>query len=93
MLDGFPKTIKQSQLMASRGIIPMILFELELDSVELLRRGLLDKMKPNKLVRKTHTNSNYTHLYKYMAVFSTTNPQHWMKTCCEALSPPTAGLT
>nr|XP_040016288.1 adenylate kinase 9 isoform X3 [Gasterosteus aculeatus aculeatus] len=60
VLDGFPKTIKQSQLMASRGIIPMILFELELDSVELLRRGLLDKMKPNK-PHLTHDSSEILH--------------------------------
>ncbi|XP_032398949.1 adenylate kinase 9 isoform X3 [Etheostoma spectabile] len=48
VLDGFPKTLKQTELMASRSIIPMIVVELELALVEVLTRGLLDKMKPNK---------------------------------------------
>lgn len=50
VLDGFPKTLKQSELMGSRSIIPMIAVELELESVEVLQRGLDDKMKPNKSV-------------------------------------------
>ncbi|XP_076612348.1 adenylate kinase 9 isoform X2 [Chaetodon auriga] len=48
VLDGFPKTLKQAELMGSRGIIPMIVFELELDTVEVMKRGLEDKTKPNK---------------------------------------------
>lgn len=48
VLDGFPKTLKQTELMGSRSIIPMIVVELELDTVEVLKRGLVDKMKPNK---------------------------------------------
>ncbi|XP_034755963.1 adenylate kinase 9 isoform X2 [Etheostoma cragini] len=48
VLDGFPKTLKQTELMTSRSIIPMIVVELELALVEVLTRGLLDKMKPNK---------------------------------------------
>lgn len=48
MLDGFPMTLKQAELMGSRSIIPMIVVELELDIVEVLKRGLADKMKPNK---------------------------------------------
>ncbi len=48
ILDGFPKTLKQAELMESRSIIPMIVIELELDTVEVLKRGLVDKMKPNK---------------------------------------------
>lgn len=34
--------------MGSQSIIPMIVVELELDIVEVLKRGLADKMKPNK---------------------------------------------
>lgn len=34
--------------MGSQSIIPMIVVELELDIVEVLKRGLTDKMKPNK---------------------------------------------
>ncbi|XP_068433457.1 adenylate kinase 9 isoform X2 [Clinocottus analis] len=48
VLDGFPNTLKQSELIGSRSIIPMICVELEMDTVEVLKRGLLDKMKPNK---------------------------------------------
>ncbi|KAM8832237.1 adenylate kinase 9 isoform 2-T2 [Spinachia spinachia] len=59
VLDGFPKTLKQSQLMASRSIIPMILYELELDTMEVLRRGLLDKMKPKPHL--THDSSEILH--------------------------------
>lgn len=41
-------TLKQAELMGSQSIIPMIVVELELDIVEVLKRGLEDKMKPNK---------------------------------------------
>ncbi|XP_061587402.1 adenylate kinase 9 [Cololabis saira] len=48
VLDGFPMTLKQAELMVSRRVVPMIVAELELDLVEVLRRGRIDKMKPNK---------------------------------------------
>ncbi|XP_067338079.1 adenylate kinase 9 [Channa argus] len=48
VLDGFPMTLKQAQLMDSHSIIPMIVVELELDTVEVLKRGLVEKLKPNK---------------------------------------------
>ncbi|KAL7388763.1 hypothetical protein ABVT39_020280 [Epinephelus coioides] len=48
VLDGFPKTLKQAELMGSQSIIPMIVVELELDTVEVQKRGLVDKMKPDK---------------------------------------------
>ncbi|XP_037607172.1 adenylate kinase 9 [Sebastes umbrosus] len=67
VLDGFPKTLKQTQLMESQSIIPMIVVELELDTVEVLKRGLLDKMKPNK-PHLMHDSSeilhNHNSLYK-----------------------------
>lgn len=50
MLDGFPNTIKQAELLGARNMIPLVIFELELETVEVLKRGLADKMKPNKLV-------------------------------------------
>lgn len=50
VLDGFPNTIKQAELLGARNLIPLVIFELELDTVEVLKRGLTDKMKPNKLV-------------------------------------------
>ncbi|KAM4713125.1 adenylate kinase 9 [Anableps anableps] len=48
VLDGFPMTLKQAELMESWSIIPMIVFELQLETVEVLKRGLLHKMKPTK---------------------------------------------
>uniref|UniRef100_H2UNG5 Uncharacterized protein n=1 Tax=Takifugu rubripes TaxID=31033 RepID=H2UNG5_TAKRU len=48
VLDGFPMTLKQAKLMGSRSITPMIIVELELDTVEVLKRGLADKMRPKK---------------------------------------------
>ncbi|XP_040920922.1 adenylate kinase 9 [Toxotes jaculatrix] len=48
VLDGFPMTLKQTELMRSQSIIPMVVAELELDTVEVLKRGLVDKIKPNK---------------------------------------------
>ncbi|XP_069370668.1 adenylate kinase 9 [Paralichthys olivaceus] len=48
VLDGFPMTLKQAELMGSRSIIPMVVIELELDTVEVLKRGHVDKIKSNK---------------------------------------------
>ncbi|XP_039637151.1 adenylate kinase 9 isoform X2 [Perca fluviatilis] len=61
VLDGFPKTLKQTELMGSRSIIPMIVVELELATVEVLTRGLLDKMKPNK-PHLMHDSSEILHI-------------------------------
>ncbi|XP_041832401.1 adenylate kinase 9 isoform X1 [Melanotaenia boesemani] len=48
VLDGFPMTLGQAKLMTSRSIIPMIVVELELGIVEVLKRGHVDEMNPNK---------------------------------------------
>lgn len=48
VLDGFPVTLKQTELMDSHRIIPMLVVELELDTLEVLKRGQIDKMNPNK---------------------------------------------
>ncbi|XP_053736927.1 adenylate kinase 9 [Synchiropus splendidus] len=48
ILDGYPKTVKQAEMMASLSIIPMLVIEIELDTVEMLRRGKVDKENPNK---------------------------------------------
>ncbi|XP_028996681.1 adenylate kinase 9 [Betta splendens] len=61
VLDGFPMTLKQAQMMGALSIIPMIVVELELDTVEVLKRGLVDKMNPNKL-HVMHDSSEILHL-------------------------------
>ncbi|XP_070781653.1 adenylate kinase 9 [Enoplosus armatus] len=61
VLDGFPMTLKQAELMESRSIIPMIVVELELDTVEVLKRGLVDKMNPNK-PHLMHDSSEILHI-------------------------------
>ncbi|XP_056150135.1 adenylate kinase 9 [Lampris incognitus] len=48
VLDGFPMTLKQAELMEAHSIIPMTVVELALDTAEVLKRGLIDKMKPNR---------------------------------------------
>ncbi|XP_066533319.1 adenylate kinase 9 [Hoplias malabaricus] len=45
VLDGFPMTKRQADLMEAHSIIPVLVIELQLDTVEVLRRGLGDKMK------------------------------------------------
>ncbi|XP_053340029.1 adenylate kinase 9-like [Clarias gariepinus] len=48
VLDGFPMTKRQADLMAARRIIPVRVIELQLDKVEMLRRGMKDKIKSNR---------------------------------------------
>ncbi|KAJ0026849.1 hypothetical protein NQD34_017849 [Periophthalmus magnuspinnatus] len=60
VLDGFPVTIKQAQFMASRNIIPMVVAELKLDTLEVLKRGLTDKMKPKPYVM--HNSAEILHI-------------------------------
>ncbi|XP_062872509.1 adenylate kinase 9 [Trichomycterus rosablanca] len=48
VLDGFPMTKKQADLMEARSIIPVRVIELQLDTEEVLRRGLEDKIKSNR---------------------------------------------
>ncbi|XP_077566613.1 adenylate kinase 9 [Stigmatopora nigra] len=44
VLDGFPLTMKQAELMQAHSIIPMVVIEMDLDTVEVLKRGLTVKM-------------------------------------------------
>jgi len=48
VLDGFPATKHQAELMQSCSIIPMLVIELQLDMAEVLRRGLRDREKNNR---------------------------------------------
>uniref|UniRef100_W5KSE9 Adenylate kinase 9 n=1 Tax=Astyanax mexicanus TaxID=7994 RepID=W5KSE9_ASTMX len=47
VLDGFPMTKRQADLMEAHSIIPVRVIELQLDTVEVLRRGLADRIKSN----------------------------------------------
>ncbi|KAK7133640.1 hypothetical protein R3I94_015495 [Phoxinus phoxinus] len=48
VLDGFPVTKRQAELLQSCSIIPMLVIELQLDMAEVLRRGLRDREKNNR---------------------------------------------
>ncbi|KAG9282616.1 adenylate kinase 9 isoform X1 [Astyanax mexicanus] len=48
VLDGFPMTKRQADLMEAHSIIPVRVIELQLDTVEVLRRGLADRIKSNR---------------------------------------------
>lgn len=44
VLDGFPNTKKQMDLLEARCIIPVRIFELQMETQEVLKRGLIDKI-------------------------------------------------
>ncbi|XP_062407393.1 adenylate kinase 9 [Sardina pilchardus] len=48
VLDGFPVNKQQALLMEERGIIPMLVVELELETVDVLKRALKDKLKQTR---------------------------------------------
>lgn len=49
-------TIKQAKVMRDHSIIPMLVSEVELEHLEVLKRGLADKMKPDK------SDNTYSHI-------------------------------
>lgn len=61
MLDGFPMTKRQADLMAACHIIPIRVIELQLDKDEMLRRGMKDKMEANR--SESLTESQCSRLY------------------------------
>ncbi|BFZ09241.1 hypothetical protein BsWGS_12280 [Bradybaena similaris] len=46
VLDGYPMTLKQIQLMTERSIIPVRVIEMELSSKDVLIRGVKDRLLP-----------------------------------------------
>ncbi|KAM6271701.1 adenylate kinase 9 [Spheniscus humboldti] len=48
VIDGYPVTRKQVNLLESARIIPVKIFELEMDAKEVFRRALLDKESTNR---------------------------------------------
>ena len=50
ILDGYPMTMKQVELMTERCIIPVRVIELDIDSKEVMVRGLRDRMSSARFV-------------------------------------------
>ncbi|XP_042667754.1 adenylate kinase 9 [Centrocercus urophasianus] len=57
VIDGYPVTRKQVNLLESARIIPVKIFELEMDAKELFRRALLDKESTNRPSYPVHDSS------------------------------------
>ncbi|KFQ77607.1 Adenylate kinase 9, partial [Phoenicopterus ruber ruber] len=57
VIDGYPVTRKQVNLLESARIIPVKIFELEMDAKEVFRRALLDKESTNRLPYPEHDSS------------------------------------
>ncbi|XP_009675242.2 adenylate kinase 9 [Struthio camelus] len=57
VIDGYPLTRKQVNLLESFRIIPVKIFELEMDAKEVFRRALSDKESTNRLPYPVHDSS------------------------------------
>ncbi|XP_062488517.1 adenylate kinase 9 [Pezoporus occidentalis] len=57
VIDGYPVTTNQVNLLESARIIPMKIFELEMDTKEVFRRALLDKESMNRPPYPEHDSS------------------------------------
>ncbi|KAM6084508.1 adenylate kinase 9 [Theristicus caerulescens] len=57
VIDGYPVTRKQVNLLESAKIIPVKIFELEMDAKEVFRRALLDKESTNRPPYPEHDSS------------------------------------
>ncbi|KAM6354917.1 adenylate kinase 9 [Podargus strigoides] len=57
VIDGYPVTRKQVSLLDSARIIPMKIFELDMDAKEVFRRALLDKESTNRPPYPEHDSS------------------------------------
>uniref|UniRef100_A0A8B9DH83 Adenylate kinase 9 n=1 Tax=Anser cygnoides TaxID=8845 RepID=A0A8B9DH83_ANSCY len=57
VIDGYPVTRKQVRLLESARIIPVKIFELEMDAKEVFRRALLDKESMNRPSYPVHDSS------------------------------------
>lgn len=48
VIDGYPVTTQQVDLLEMRSIIPMVIFELDVPSKEIFRRLLLEKKRKQR---------------------------------------------
>ncbi|XP_067841405.1 adenylate kinase 9 [Heptranchias perlo] len=81
VLDGYPVTRQQIDLLTIRRIIPVRIIELQADIREILKRGLIDKKSPDRIYPLhdssqilTVRNSSYTH--EISAVWEYYHQQH-----------------
>ncbi|XP_042310178.1 adenylate kinase 9 isoform X2 [Sceloporus undulatus] len=58
VIDGYPVTRKQVSLLEEMKIIPVKIFELQIDVKEVLRRALLDKQTPERYPYPMHDSSH-----------------------------------
>ncbi|XP_070589434.1 adenylate kinase 9 isoform X2 [Erythrolamprus reginae] len=58
VIDGYPVTMKQVDLLEEMKIIPIKIFELDIDIKEVLRRALQDKQSPNRPLYPLHDSSH-----------------------------------
>ncbi|XP_034265034.1 adenylate kinase 9 isoform X2 [Pantherophis guttatus] len=58
VIDGYPVTRKQVDLLEEMKIIPIKIFELDIDIKEVLRRALQDKQSPNRPSYPLHDSSH-----------------------------------
>nr|XP_034965151.1 adenylate kinase 9 isoform X3 [Zootoca vivipara] len=58
VIDGYPVTRKQVDLLEEMKIIPVKIFELDIDVKEVLRRALQDKQNPNRYPYPMHDSSH-----------------------------------
>ncbi|KAL7987849.1 hypothetical protein Chor_006768 [Crotalus horridus] len=58
VIDGYPVTRKQVDHLEEMKIIPIKIFELDIDIKEVLRRALLDKQSPNRPPYPLHDSSH-----------------------------------
>lgn len=54
VLDGYPQTKKQVELMTQCNIIPVRVIELVMDSKEVMVRGMKDRISPSRSVTQGH---------------------------------------
>uniref|UniRef100_A0AAY4DP69 Nucleoside-diphosphate kinase n=1 Tax=Denticeps clupeoides TaxID=299321 RepID=A0AAY4DP69_9TELE len=78
VLDGFPVTQQQAKLMAVRSIVPVLIIEMQLDTVEVLKRGLKgDHILPEGPIEAPHLNRNMSYIRKFRSHFQQLH-QNWV---------------
>ncbi|XP_063773183.1 adenylate kinase 9 isoform X2 [Pseudophryne corroboree] len=85
VLDGYPATKQQADLLEAYSIIPIKIFELEISMQEVLKRGLLDKKDTKSMPYPAHDsaqilavrNSNYKQEVQRIKKYYGLQHQNW----------------